>query len=819
MTVRVEALAESLRAAAATATWRRARRLQALISSVRRQPDNDALANAVALLAIHGGYLAGDAQGHHHLLMTLSKVAYSVAEVRQARTVRVMTRLRGEASDPLLKELKRCSAAIDRLRGELARSGGENAVDGDPGVQMGAASTDFEKWPRPKSQEATVDVVIPVYRGREETLRCIYSVLSAPTSVAYRLRVIDDGSPEPALSESLQRLDSLGLVSLDRNPENLGFVRTVNRGLSAAGNRDVVLLNSDTEVYGDWLGRLRAAAYSAPDIGTATPLSNNATICSYPYTLLENVIPKDTSSREIDRIAQTVNAGEVCAAPTAIGFCMYIRADCLAAVGVFDAETFGRGYGEENDFCVRAATIGYLNVIAADCFVFHRGGVSFAEEADTRKIEAMRVLRRLHPGYEPSVHEFIGRDPLASARRRIDLVRLRERHRTYARKAVLFVTHDLGGGTEQHIAELKNFLGEVGRPVVVLRPRARDSSYLSIESSLVWSIPNCSFDVAADWAELVETLRIIGIEFVHFHHLIDLPDRIRTLPAELGVSYDYTAHDYFPLCPKINLIDHQGVLCEVAGVRACNVCLSREPGPVPVPQGAGDWRKSFAEFLIGAHRVFAPSHDTAGRFERHIAGLKVTVRAHLDAATWTRKEPVRRIAIPPKQGTRVLVLGALSPAKGAHLLRACVLDAERRRLPLEFVVVGIVFDPTLFAGLKKCRVLGPYHNDEVGGMLASLAPDCCFFPAIWPETYSYTLSAVIVNRLFPVVLDVGAPADRLRALAWGAILPRDATPSFINEQLMAAPRPELPPEALQDAFAHYASPADYYQREELATSA
>ena len=49
-----------------------------------------------------------------------------------------------------------------------------------------------------------------------------------------------------------------------------------------------------------------------------------------------------------------MNAGHRVGIPTAVGFCMYIRRECLKEVGEFRAEVFGKGYGEENDFCLRA---------------------------------------------------------------------------------------------------------------------------------------------------------------------------------------------------------------------------------------------------------------------------------------------------------------------------------------------------------------------------------------------------------------------------------------------------------------------------------
>jgi len=173
-----------------------------------------------------------------------------------------------------------------------------------------------------------MDVIIPVYRGYDDTLACIHSVLSAKTQTSFELVVIDDCSPERRLSEMLTELAARGLFTYLRNGENLGFVRTCNRGMSLHQDRDVLLLNSDTVVYNDWLDRIRAAA-SPRDVGTVTPLSTNATICSYPIPNRVNNERLEIDYPALDNLCSTVNVGESIEVPTAVGFCMYIRRDCL----------------------------------------------------------------------------------------------------------------------------------------------------------------------------------------------------------------------------------------------------------------------------------------------------------------------------------------------------------------------------------------------------------------------------------------------------------------------------------------------------------
>jgi O-antigen biosynthesis protein len=268
-----------------------------------------------------------------------------------------------------------------------------------------------------------IDIVIPVYRGAAQTRRCIDSVLSHPQAVPHEVVVIDDASPGPEIAGYLGGLAREGRISLHRNASNLGFVHSVNRGMALHADRDVVLLNSDTEVANDWLDRLRAAACAAPDVATATPFSNNATICSYPFEGWSGGVPGTLGLAHVDRLFATANAARTLELPTAIGFCMYIRRACLDAIGAFDAERFGRGYGEENDFCMRALKSGWRHMLAADVFIYHEGSVSFSEERFGLIKAATAALLAAHPDYTRRVHEFIQADPAAALRAAVDNAR------------------------------------------------------------------------------------------------------------------------------------------------------------------------------------------------------------------------------------------------------------------------------------------------------------------------------------------------------------------------------------------------------------
>ncbi len=276
--------------------------------------------------------------------------------------------------------------------------------------------------PRTKGASATVDVVVPVHGSRSLALSAIASVLEAPTREVYELVVVDDASPDPLLRRELGELARAGLITLLVNERNIGFVGSVNRGMGLHPDRDVVLLNSDTRVFGDWLDRLMAALRT-PATATVTPLSNAATILSYPCTLCENPVPPEDAA-EWDRLCADIGLPTV-EIPTAVGFCMAIRRACLVRIGTFDQDRFGQGYGEENDFCLRAAAAGWRHLAAPNLFVWHRAGASFGEKRGALIAAAQGTIEALHPGYAASVGAFIRRDPLLPVRRALDIARIR----------------------------------------------------------------------------------------------------------------------------------------------------------------------------------------------------------------------------------------------------------------------------------------------------------------------------------------------------------------------------------------------------------
>ncbi len=616
--------------------------------------------------------------------------------------------------------------------------------------------------------QTTVDVIVPVYRGLEDTRRCIESVLLHACESPFRLIVINDCSPEPAVTEWLRQVaDSDPRLMLLENEENLGFVGTVNRGMALSKTHDVLLLNSDAEVANDWLDRIHRAAYSDERVATVTPFSNNATICSYPRFCEDNALPAGYDTASLDRLFAATNAGQVVDVPTGIGFCMYIRRACLDEVGLFDVESFGKGYGEENDFCLRAAAAGWRNLHALDTFVMHAGGVSFGAGKSPREQAAMETLRRLHPHYEPEVHRFIGRDPARMARLAVDLARVRDA----GLPVVLAIMHDRHGGTLRHVGELAEHMRGTAS-FFMLTPTPGGVTLRLVGAGEAFVL---MFRLPDEFEGLLQALRSIGVQHLHYHHMLGHGQQIVELPQHLGLPYDFTAHDFYTVCPQISLTDKRNAYCGELGVDQCRACLESIPAPGNVD--IETWRARFAPLLSKARHVLVPSRDAGRRLARYIPQADIHLAPHTDIVAHGETHAPAPQLLGPNARLKIAVLGALSPIKGADVLEDVATEALKRNSPLEFHLFGYGYRSLRTRPKSALTVHGKYEEDELQGLLDWLKPDLVWFPAQWPETYSYTLSACLEAGLPVVGPDLGAFAERLSGRPWSWVRPWATTPT------------------------------------------
>lgn len=652
--------------------------------------------------------------------------------------------------------------------------------------------------------DPVIDVIIPVYRGLDELRACVDSVLAGGgLGTVFELVLVDDRGPDDDVAGYLSELAERGPrgVHVLRNDRNLGFVASVNSGMRLHAGRDVILLNSDTETPAGWVERVTACARSRPEIATVSPFSNNATICSWPRFCEDNELPRGAALADIDAAFAAANPGKWAEVPTTVGYCMYIKRAAIDDVGLFDEETFGRGYGEENDFCMRARRNGWVHTLCADTFVYHKGKVSFGSTSNPRIDEAQRTLARLHPHYEPLVARHIREDPARALRLRASAALLARS----GKPTVLFIGHTSGGGTQRHMDELAAWVAGSANTVSL---RGSGERYVAVSLASDAQGDVVTFDVEREWNELIGLLRSLGVRRVHVHHTMGLPPRAWGLAEALGVPMDYTAHDYYSINANPTLTDAEARYCGDRPDRD-ELCAKRYPIPSGAPPDL--WRSNHAGLLGQTDRVFAPSQAASDLLQQAFGGVNIVVADHPDREAFgPYPEPVAP-AIGVRDPLRVCVIGALSREKGADVLEAAADLAVRRRLPIDFTLIGYAYKDLS----PVIKTTGPYDDAALPELLAEHAPHLVWFPAQWPETYNYVLSRVLELGLPTAVPQIGSFPERVagRPLTWA--LPWNSPPAAwltlfdgdVRRGLVSPTPPRTP--GVADAYREPAHPFRY----------
>ncbi|MDQ4026129.1 MAG: glycosyltransferase, partial [Actinomycetota bacterium] len=606
--------------------------------------------------------------------------------------------------------------------------------------------------------------------------RCL-DALVCNTIGAASLLVIDDASPDPRIGELLDRYRGLPGVEILRNQENLGYTRTINRGVDHARG-DVVLLNSDTEVTPRWLQRLAEAAYADEGIGTVTAVSNNAGAFSVPDIEVDNPVPDAYSKDSVGRLVAQASERLRPATPTGNGFCLYVKRAVFEDIGVFDAESFPRGYGEENDFCVRALKRGWRSVIDDATFVFHAREASFGTEKSAIVPGARSRVSELHPEYDWLVRDFLASKDMKRVRARV-----RETFDSAAvdhpRARILFVVHEGGGG-----------VAETSRDLVDGLRSSYDCLLLTsnTEQLKLWRGGGRGLDPVQSWrlgrawhptdfrredygAIAREVLTHWEIELVHVHHLFKHSFDVPRVAGDLEIPVVVSFHDYYLSCPTVHLLDERdrfcGGLCSPGSGR-CRVPARQLEGVPPLKHDwVYRWRSEVAGMLETASAVVTTSPHTREVYRRSLPSLR---DKRFEIIPHGRNlEQAGGPAFPPagEGPVRILVPGNLAVHKGADYIHA--LRAEDRADRLEFHFLGDVPDEFADLGVRH----GGYVRAEFGARVREIAPSFVGLFSITAETYNHTLTEAWAAGVPVLATAIGALAERVSAHGGGFLLPVD----------------------------------------------
>ena len=661
-------------------------------------------------------------------------------------------------------------------------------------------------------------IIVPIYNAYDHVCQLLDSIKSTTAGYPVDWVLVNDASPDPRLSALLREFaaDFDGSCTLVEHERNYGFLQSCNRAMDEAGTDDVILLNSDTVLYDGWARKLLEAAYEDPEIGTATPLSNNASC----YSMFQHVTPSN-------RLHSLLAEADLPSLPIPVGtgFCLYIKREVLNRVGLFDP-TFGKGYGEETELCLRASAAGYRHVLATQVYVYHAGSASMVaanviHQGQTTVEAHERIIAKRYPTFVPSVHQFIASGIIETTAN--DLSKRYIVRESSARPAIAIVVHDhpladVIGGTTYHIRDLIQEL-EHEFLFYFLTPDAKSIRITAYVDGITQSyIPSTT--------DYLRVLTELNPSVLHIHHLLNFPSTFIDAVTEWQGQKIYTIHDFYGLCPQYNLVNYRQIYCGVPEPIECDRCAKKLFGTgysTPAAQ-----RRTFQRLIDSTSTVVAPSHTALAVFRKAISVPEEKVRIlphpmvlprydsgikHLLATpqkpaasmpdesaskgeTYIRPRQVRATGATryATEGSmlklkearlRVGFIGYNSPHKGTSLMQgiiaACADD------PIAFVALGDIGQST--KGSKNVVTTRRFQREESVDLIKRYLVDVVVVTSIWPETFSYILSEAWTAGAAVIAGPLGAPAERVVETGAGMITPDYRVQSFVTtlRQLVSEP--------------------------------
>lgn len=253
-----------------------------------------------------------------------------------------------------------------------------------------------------------VTVIVPVYGDLPSLQDCVES-LKKNINPNNNVMFVNDNGPEADTIEKQLLIMIKGFENFyyHRNKTNLGFLKNCNNAVFNLDktNNDILLLNSDTIVSEGFLENLECVFSEDQTIAVVSPRSNNATITTIPITSMskKGVEPR-VSFKLFINISKKLPMYNI--SPVSHGFCMLIRREVISEYGLFD-EIFGKGYGEEVDFCMRIKKHGFKSAICNRSFVFHMEARSFGVEQKKALIHVNeKVVVERYPEYRKLVRNY-----------------------------------------------------------------------------------------------------------------------------------------------------------------------------------------------------------------------------------------------------------------------------------------------------------------------------------------------------------------------------------------------------------------------------
>ncbi|MBN2588958.1 MAG: glycosyltransferase [Sedimentisphaerales bacterium] len=605
-------------------------------------------------------------------------------------------------------------------------------------------------------KDKKVTIVIPIYNAYE----CLEKLLESiylNSDISFEIIAIDDKSTDTRIIPLIQKYSQQHKnFSVLYNKENLGFVKSVNRGIKNAENTDVLIINSDVEVPSNWLSRMFHPIWSMEKIASVTPISNSATIMSFPKTSYNNLFGR-MSLQEIDDEFQKLNPDSdiYIETPTGHGFCMAMSKTSIDQLGLFDELAFGKGYGEENDWCQRAQSQGFKNLITTNLYVYHKETASFEHASKNDYIRKnLKVIQNRYPDYPAKVNATANNRDYNKIRNLLLFLIISHD----AKETILRFDSDLKGGSFNVAQdEIMNTINTVANITLRYLP---DKKCFSL--TIVYKEYKAEFSLT-DITELESFLTYIKVDRIIINQLVGydlqviLP-RITMISKKYALSIEFITHDFFLLCPDFNLMYMGKKFCVNDKSLKCEYCYNHNHVIKRFKKALlskKEWQAMWRTFLLNTTSIIVFSEFTKSIIVKNYPELSDKIVERPINVNYLRKVNIKKT-----RNINIAIIGGINYHKGSQIvweMHKLIRNSQNYKNIKLFL-----FGETDNFLLRESKIYkGLYSRGQLPELMEKNHINLIFIPSIWGETFCITAQEAIEMDIPVAVFNIGAVPKRV----------------------------------------------------------
>ncbi|MGH8559965.1 MAG: glycosyltransferase [Methylococcales bacterium] len=501
----------------------------------------------------------------------------------------------------------------------------------------------------------------------------------------------------------------------------------------------------------DWAKKLASVAYSDPHIGAVSPICGNSQLFGIRLSGLSN-----NHIYFINTFLQNCLDSEVYQIPYYAPNCVYMRRDALNAISkkLSFASTCEGSIDKEIAHLLTLE--GFYSVITNKLYI---------DDLNTENIDYLKFLDN-----QDEARPINRAHPLTGARF------LLEKCKDYAKSTLkeslpvqLHVMHSWGGGIEKWVGDFCDT--DIARKNLVLKSIGNWGAFG--ERLALYEHPHSKTPIK--YWDLYLPIRATDISHYQYRKVIDeiildySVDFI-IISSFIGHSLDLleldkpltiVIHDYYPFCPAI-YINYNGV-CYSCNKERLNSCAKENSfNKYFMNVSAEEWQSVRKHYILSVLEREINLVVPAPSVRNHLVTLipEFSTKEFICIPHGAKELPDIESACGIKENRklRIVILGHLTEQKGLGLFNKIYKEVTRFA---KIFLIGCGEDGRQYRGRSGISIIERYNQAELNDILIDIKPDIGLLLSVWPETFSYTLSELMMSSIPILATNLGSFRDRI----------------------------------------------------------